>query len=91
MRYYAYSTLGELDAYGQPLETEATKFVKMAITLSAQSPQDNIKYKDTTYIGLTLDRNINDKCIIQYGNEKLKVVYVNPFGKFRQVYMSEVL
>lgn len=91
MRYYPYSTLGALDSYGQPRESKTKGFVKIAISLQSQSPQDNIKYKDTTYIGLTLDKKIDDKCFIHFGNEKLKVIYVNPVGRYRQVYMSEIL
>lgn len=91
MRYYTYSSLGDLDDYGQPKESKTKGFVKMAISLQSQSPQDNIKYKDTSYIGLTLDKRIDDKCFIHFNNQKLKVVYVNPVGRYRQVYMSEIL
>lgn len=91
MRYYSYSTLGELDSYGQPQESDNKGFIKMAVSLNSQTPQDNIKYKDTTYVGLTLDKNVNDSYIIHYNNEKLKVVYVNPCGRFKQVFMSEML
>lgn len=87
MRLYTYSTLGENDAYGQPQTNPSTGEIKMSINLVSQNIGDNIKYKDATYIGLTL-ANVDDTYIINYGEEKLKVLYVNPLGRYKQVYMS---
>jgi hypothetical protein len=92
MRSYDYFTIGEKDKYGQqivPHETP-TGTVKIAIYTTSQSIQDNIRYKDATYVGLTLASGINDKCIIQYGDEKLKVLYVQPKGRFKQVFLKNI-
>ena len=92
MRNYNYFIYGETDEYGQSQTAEnPSGTVKITINIASQSIQDNIKYKDCTYIGLTHDKSIDDTYVIQYGKEKLKVLYVNPKGRFKQVYMSEML
>ena len=89
MRTYDYFTLGDKNSYGQPaVSTEVKGTIKIAIYTSSQSIQDNINYKDCSYIGLTTDKSINDKMVIQYGQEKLKVQYVHPKGRFIQVFLK---
>lgn len=94
MRYYDYFTLGEENAYGEKTlpaaDATPSGTVKMAINISSQSIQDNINYKDCQYIGLTHNSNVDDTYIIVYGNERLKVLYVNPKGRFRQVYLQKI-
>ena len=91
MRLYDYFTFGLDNDYGAPtLSKERQGVVKMAINMTSQSIQDNIKYKDAAYVGLTLDKEINDSYVIQYGDEKLKVLYVNPKGKYKQVFLKNV-
>jgi hypothetical protein len=90
-RLYDYFTYGEDNGYGMPqLSTDPKGQIKMAINISSQSIQDNILYKDCSYIGLTHDANVNDAYVIQYGESKLKVLYVNPKGRYKQVFMSEI-
>lgn len=91
MREYDYFTFGVKDAYGQkvPSTTKAGS-VKMAINIASQSVQDNSLYSGTQFIGLTMDKTINDKCVIQYGAEKLKVLYVNPLGRYSQLYLARL-
>lgn len=91
MRDYTFSTLGGRDLYGQPQTTEGIGTVKMAIYLYTQNVTDSIKYRDCSYIGFTNDKTIADNYIVNYENKKLKVLYVNPVGRFRQVYMKEML
>lgn len=91
MRLYDYFTYGQDDGYGMPaLSTEAKGKIKMAIYISSQSIQDNILFKDCTYIGLTSDANVNDSYVIKYGKEQLKVLYVNPKGRLKQVFLKEM-
>lgn len=91
MRFYNYYTYGEADSYGQPQLSEDVKgSVKMAIYDSSKSVQDNVNYLNANYIGLTHDTNINDTYVIQYGNLKLKVLYVNPNGRFKQVFLGVI-
>jgi len=90
MRTYDYFTYGDNDGYGQPTLSETVQgSVKMAINTTSQSVQDNINYKDASYIGLTL-ASVDDTYVIQYGDEKLKVLYVQPKGRFKQVFMGEM-
>lgn len=92
MRFYDYFTLGENDDYGQPRLSNKKGSVKMSINLQTQTPADNIKYKDATYVGLTLDQAIDDSYIVKLDEKtKLKVLYVNPFGRYKQVFMAEML
>mgnify|MGYP003311878358 CR=1 FL=1 len=90
MRNYEYYLYGENDAYGQPqLSEDVQGSIKMAINLTSQSVQDNINYKSANYMGLTL-MPINETYVIQYGNERLKVLYVNPKGRYKQVFMVTI-
>ena len=89
MRLYNYFTYGTNDEYGQPaLAFDAQGTIKMSIALTSQSIQDNINYQDAQYIGLTHDANITDKYVIEYGSEKLKVLYINTAGRYKQVFMA---
>ena len=91
MRTYDYYIYGEKDAYGQPqLSAETQGSIKIAINTTSQSIQDNILYQDCSYIGLTLDSTVNDTFVIQYGDEKLKVLYVNPEGRYKQVFLKKI-
>ena len=90
MKIYNYFTLGDKNGYGQPTISEEPKgTIKMAIYISSQSTQDNINYENCNYVGLTTDKSINDKMVIQYGNEKLKVLYVNSAGRFIQAFLQK--
>ena len=90
MRYYDYFTFGEKNAYGQPqLSAEPIGQVKMSINTISTAIQDNTRYKDATYIGLTPSL-LDDKCVIQYGEEKLKVLYVLPKGRYKQVFLKNI-
>ena len=89
MREYQYYLYGEVNAYGQAaLSKEPKGVVKMSIHLTTQTTQDNIKYKDASYVGFTHDSKVNDAYVIEYGNERLKVLYVQPKGRFVQVFLG---
>lgn len=91
MRTYNYFTFGENDEYGQPqLSEEVQGTIKMAVNIVSQTIADNVNYKQATYIGLTHDAKVDDTYVIEYGAEKLKVLYVNPKGRLKQVFMAEL-
>ena len=90
MRDYNYSIFEELDEYGQPQEVEASDTIKMSITLASQTINENALYSGAQYTGLTLNKDINAKYIIHYGDERLKVLYVNTQGRYTQVFMARV-
>lgn len=90
MRNYNYFTFGEKDEYGQPqLSETAQGSIKMAIYVTSQAIQDNINYKQANYIGLT-KQPINDSYVIEYGDSRLKVLYVNPKGNLKQVFLAKL-
>lgn len=90
MRLYNYFTFGDEDGYGQPtLSTDVKGQIKMAINTTSQSIQDNVRYKDCSYIGLT-HAKVDDTYVIEYGEERLKVLYVNPKGRYTQVFMKNI-
>ena len=89
MRQYDYFTFGADDKYGQPMiSKEPVGQIKMAIYLTSQSIQDNVLFEDSTYMGLTNDTKVNSNYVIKYGEERLKVLYVNPKGRYKQVIMA---
>ncbi len=91
MRSYNFYTFGEADSYGQPQLSHFPKgTIKMAINLSSQATTDNINYSEASYIGLTHDAKVDDTYVIEFGAKKLKVLYVNTFGRLNQVFMSEL-
>lgn len=90
MRNYDYYTFGEKNAYGQKtISADIQGTIKIAIFTSTQAIQDNINYKQASYIGLT-KADVKDSFVIQYGDKKLKVLYVNPKGKLKQVFLTEL-
>lgn len=91
MQNYNYYTFSGGDGYGQPVLSKTVQgSIKIAINTTSQSVQENIKYLNATYIGLTLDSAVNDTFVIQYGELKLKVLYVNNKGRYKQVYLTEI-
>lgn len=95
-RTYNYFSLGEDNGYGQSTiikdadgNPEVKGSIKMAINISSQSVQDNINYKNAQYVGLTLG-DVNDKFVIDYEGSKLKVLYINPKGRYKQVFLGEI-
>lgn len=92
-RLYNYYLLGEIDEYGQrPLPAADAKpagSIKMAMNISSQAIQDNINYKNANYTGIT-HAYVDDTYIIEYENKRLKVLYVNPKGRIKQVFLQEI-
>ena len=95
MREYSYFLYSEDNAYGQATlikddngEPVVQGTVKISIHNTSTSTQDNILYKDAAYLGLTHDKDISDAYVIQYGKELLKVLYIVPQGRYRQVFMK---
>jgi hypothetical protein len=94
MKDYTYYLLADND-YGQTTlikDTESNPVpqgeVKLSITTINKAVTDNIRYSEATYLGLTHDMNIKDTYVIRYGDELLKVLYVNPDGRYKQVFLG---
>lgn len=80
MKLYDYFTYQEADYGPSILSPEPVGQVKMAIYTTSQSVQQNINYSGASYVGFTHNPDITDKCVIQYENKKLKVLYVGKKG-----------
>lgn len=93
-RLYDYWLITVNEEYGQETlpeeDVEAAGQVKLSIFPTSTGTQDNILYANCSYIGLTYDAEIDDKYIIRYEGKRLKVMYVQPVGRMRQVYMRLV-
>lgn len=91
MRSYDYFLYGEDDKYGQPQLSDIVQgSIKMSIYSTSTNIQDNINYENAEFIGLTRDSNISNKYVIQHETEKLKVLYIIPKGRLKQVFMIKV-
>ena len=90
VRTYNYYTYGNRNEYGQPtLSASPVGQVKMAINLTSQSIQSNINYAESQYVGLTF-AEVDNTYVIEYGDQKLKVLYVNKLGRMNQVFMATI-
>ena len=91
MRTYNYYTYGAPNAYGQPeLSATVQGAIKLAIYTTSQAIQNNINYRDCSYIGLTHSKEINDTFVIDYNGEKIKVLYVTPGNKLKMVFFAKI-
>jgi hypothetical protein len=94
MKTYNYFTIGDNDAYGQPQmpgkDEQPVGTIKLAIYTTSQAIQDNINYKNCSYIALTHDATVNDTYIIETEKERLKVLYVNATGRYKQVFLTNI-
>ena len=94
MREYDYWLVAVNDEYGQEVmpteEAEAAGKVKLSIYPTSTGTQDNILYSNCAYVALTYDAEIDDTYIIQYGKERLKVMYIQPQGRMKQAFMRKV-
>jgi hypothetical protein len=94
MRLYDYWKISVNEEYGQEVLPDANAEpigkVKLSIYPTSTGTQDNILYANCSYVGLTFDAEIDEKYIIQYGKERLKVMYKQPIGRFKQVFLKRV-
>lgn len=91
MRLYDYYLLSDLDDYGQRvIGKEPAGKIKMAINTLSQNTEASVLYQNATYIGLTTDAGISDTYIVMRDEERLKVSYVSPKGRFKQVYLARM-
>lgn len=88
MRNYDFYLYVAADDYGQSVLTEDVQgAIKMAIYPTTQAIQDNINYKAAQYVGMTTE-TINDRYVIDYEGQKLKVLYVLKKGRFNQAFLA---
>ena len=89
MKNYNFYLYSSRDEYGQERLTDTIQgSVKMSINITNQAAQQNINYSGASYVGLTYQL-LDDTYVIEYGDKLLKVLYVNPKGRLKQVFMNE--
>lgn len=90
MKSYNYYTTGALNDYGQPvIDTTPKGTIEMAINIRTFTTKDYILYSSAEYIGLTA-APVDDTYIIEYGAERLKILYVNKIGRLNQCIMERM-
>lgn len=96
MRAYEYFKYGDANEYGQQTlikgedgEPLVQGTVKLAIALTTQATQDSINYHNAQFCAQTLDNDIDDTYVIQYGKTRLKVLFVAHGGRYKQVFLNE--
>ena len=91
MRTYDYYQYDQRDEYGQPALGEAKGQIKIAIFNVNKVVTDDIKYTGEDFVGFTYDKDVNNTYVIQYGNERLKVLYTIAAPKLKtQVFMKRM-
>lgn len=91
MKEYGFYLYGVENEYGQStLSEEINGTVKMSIYTSNKSVQENINYQNANYIGFTY-ADVQDNYVIQYGDLKLKVLYIISAPRLmKQVFMEKM-
>lgn len=87
MKHYNYRKLGELDEYGQPTTQPTIYDILMFVSLTNDKDRDNPLYRESSYVGITHDKNINDECVVTIDSFDYKVQYV-VHGRFNQVFLK---
>lgn len=91
MRAYDYYLYNEKNTHGQTvLNKELQGKIKISINTFSQNVQNNILYQNAQFMGITHDKNIDDKYAIKFGDILLKVLYVNDIGRYKIVFMAKV-
>ena len=93
-RPYDYYKVAYNAAYGQeimpPNDAKPEGTVKLSIFTTSKGTQENILYANCSYMAFTFDAEIDDKYVIQYGKERLKVMYCQNVGRYKQVFLTRV-
>jgi len=83
-------TMGGQDEYGQDLvEPIAQKKITLTFGLYNHKQTDDIRYEDVEYTGLT-PYDVADDQVIELNGFKYKVLFVNPFGRMKQVFLRKI-
>lgn len=91
MKECNFYTYGGKNSYGQPqLSEQPQGTIKIAIYTVSNALQQNILYKDAAFVGLTTDAGVNDTYVIEYEKERLKVLFVQQKGRFKQVHLQRM-
>lgn len=81
-----------LDDYGQASASFTTlKTIEVSISLITQTLlQEDVRYIDSTHIGLTFDKTLYDGLELTNGSKRYLIKFVNNDGKMSQLTLKEV-
>ena len=96
MREYSYFLISaEPNSYGQHTLIKDNDgnpvvqgTVKMSISVASQSVTENIIYKGANYVGITHDKDVSDRYVIDYNGKYLKVQYLTD-SRFRIAFLGD--
>ena len=74
----------------QVVDNERTATIEMVIKPYKQTVNSDVRFTDTTDIGLTLFQNITSQNQIQFGDQVYNVLYVIPSNRYNQVFLNRV-
>lgn len=89
MRQATVVTYGGVDEYGQMNTTAtASRDTYLTFGLYQHTNSNDVRYQNVTHYGLTKDSEITDNDIIVIDGVEYKVLFVNPFGRMREVFLQ---
>lgn len=91
-KYYEVWALGEVDEYGQFLPPQFTKKeVEANIAMNTQVVnKDNIQFIQSYYVGLTDCRDLEIGQELRNGNERFRILELNPYARRVQLVLEKV-
>lgn len=80
--------LSGVDEYAQPTwDMESSQTIYLTFGLFSHSPVEDIRYQNVEYTGLTEDF-CGEGDLLKIGEDFYRVLFVNPFGRIRQVFFA---
>ena len=82
-------THGGVDDYGYQLAEElSTRKIEGSVSLYQHTQTSDIRYIDCEYVVLTKDKDISVNDSIEINGKEMKVMFVNPYGRLKQVFIK---
>lgn len=77
------------DEYGQRHSSLASSHtISITFGLYEHNMSNDIRYADCKYVGLTKDTTLTDNDYLLIDGKEYKVQFINPFGRWVQVFMK---
>lgn len=80
-------TYDGIDEYGQeginPINQTP---IEITFGIYKHQPTEDIRFQNVEYVGLT-KASVNDSQAIKIGDKEYKIQFVNPFGRYKEVFM----
>lgn len=77
------------DEYGQRHSSEAfSHIIDITFGLFDNTISNDIRYANCKYVGLTKDTSLTDNDYLIIDGQEYKIEFINPFGRWVQVFMK---